>query len=132
MHELVHSVTASYSAPHRAPHRASRSAPHGAHAAHPTAPHTAPHTVLAAHQHSGPTTLAGPPTPKLWDLTGFPEWVCLDKVGANAYSPVSRGFLAGASGGGAAGAAGGGGLEAAMLDEETQLQMALAASLAAP
>tara|TARA_B100000795_G_scaffold159284_1_gene119729 strand:+ start:337 stop:513 length:177 start_codon:yes stop_codon:yes gene_type:complete len=58
--------------------------------------------------------------------------VCLDKVGANAYSPVSRGFLAGAGGGGAAGAAGGGGLEAAMLDEETQLQMALAASLAAP
>ena len=88
--------------------------------------------MLAAHQHSGPTTLAGPPTPKLWDLTGFPEWVCLDKVGANAYSPVSRGFLAGAGGGGAAGAAGGGGLQAAMLDEETQLQMALAASLAAP
>lgn len=86
--------------------------------------------MLAAH-HSG-RAAAGPPTPKLWDLTGFPEWVCLDKVGANAYSPVSRGFLAGAGGGGAAGAAGGGGLEAAMLDEETQLQMALAASLAAP
>jgi hypothetical protein len=41
--------------------------------------------------------------------------------------------LAGA-GGGAAGAAGGGELQAAMLhlDEEAQLQMALAASLAAP
>ena len=36
----------------------------------------------------------------------------------------------GEMGGGAAG--GGGGLEAAMLDEETQLQMALAASMAAP
>jgi len=59
--------------------------------------------------------------------------VCLEKVGANAYSPVGRGFLAGA-GGGAAGAAGGGELQAAMLhlDEEAQLQMALAASLAAP
>ena len=57
----------------------------------------------------------------------------LDKVGANAYAPVSRGVLPGVlagAGGGAAG--GGGGLEAAMLDEETQLQMALAASMAAP
>jgi len=46
---------------------------------------------------------------------------------------VSRGVLPGVlagAGGGAAG--GGGGLEAAMLDEETQLQMALAASMAAP
>jgi len=47
---------------------------------------------------------------------------------------VSRGVLPGVlagAGGGAAGG-GGGGLEAAMLDEETQLQMALAASMAAP
>lgn len=75
-----------------------------------------------------PSDAPGPPTPKLWDLTGFPEWVCLDKVGANAYAPVSRGVLAGA----AAGAAGGGGGLEEMLDEETQLQMALAASMAAP
>ena len=46
-----------------------------------------------------------------------------------AHRGVLPGVLAGA-GGGAAG--GGGGLEAAMLDEETQLQMALAASMAAP
>mgnify|MGYP004394329789 CR=1 FL=1 len=29
----------------------------------------------------------------LWDLTGFPEWVCALKAGANAYSPIGRGSL---------------------------------------
>ena len=56
------------------------------------------------------------------------------QVGANAYSPVSRGFLVGGSSGGVPSAAGGGGSQsnAMLMDEETQLQMALAASLAAP
>ena len=72
---------------------------------------------------------------RMWDLTGFPEWVCLDKVGANAYAPISRGSLVTAASSGGT-ASGGGrpsgapppvGLEE--MDEETQLQLALAASL---
>ena len=78
---------------------------------------------------SAPT--AAPPTPKLWDLTGFPEWACLEKVGPNAYKPTSRGALAGSAATASAGAAAGGGGPAGMeLDEEAQLQLALAASLA--
>ena len=30
---------------------------------------------------------------RMWDLTSFPEWACLEKVGPNAYSPVGRGSL---------------------------------------
>jgi len=30
---------------------------------------------------------------KMWDLTGFPEWVCSLKAGPNAYSPIGRGSL---------------------------------------
>mmetsp|Transcript_22817 Transcript_22817/g.37810 ORF Transcript_22817/g.37810 Transcript_22817/m.37810 type:complete len:400 (+) Transcript_22817:50-1249(+) len=29
----------------------------------------------------------------LWDLTGFPDWICSLKVGANAYQPLGRGSL---------------------------------------
>ena len=70
---------------------------------------------------------------KIWDLTGFPEWVCLDKVGPNAYAPVSRGaLLSGGVGGPSTGLPmppppGAGPLDE--LDEEAQLQLALAASL---
>ena len=70
---------------------------------------------------------------KIWDLTGFPEWVCLDKVGPNAYAPVSRGaLLSGGVGGPSTGLQmppppGAGPLDE--LDEEAQLQLALAASL---
>ena len=114
------------------PHAMHHAMPHAMHHAVPHAMHhLVHHTALAAHCLGRAAAAAGPPTPKLWDLTGFPEWVCLDKVGANAYSPVSRGFLVG-GGGGAAAAAGGDGSQGVMLDEETQLQMALAASLAAP
>jgi hypothetical protein len=31
--------------------------------------------------------------PMMWDLTGFPEWVCSLKAGANAYQPIYQGSL---------------------------------------
>jgi len=85
---------------------------------------------------------AGDVKTKLWDLTGFPNWVCCEKVGANAYSPLSRGSIveraaaATMSSGVAPSAAGmpplpppqsAGGTDE--MDEDVQLQLALAASL---
>ena len=29
----------------------------------------------------------------MWDLTGYPEWVCALKAGANAYQPIDRGAI---------------------------------------
>ena len=29
----------------------------------------------------------------MWDLTGFPSWICSLKAGANAYEPISKGSL---------------------------------------
>ena len=73
----------------------------------------------------------------MWDLTSFPEWTCSEKVGANAYQPLSRGsliadpsLLAGLSGGSGGGGSAGGSAAAAAADEEMELQMAIAASMA--
>ena len=33
----------------------------------------------------------------MWDLTGYPEWVCALKAGANAYQPIDRGAIVAAS-----------------------------------
>ena len=70
---------------------------------------------------------------KVWDLTKFPEWACLEKVGANAYSTLSKGSLgadavaASAARGSASTAAAQ--AAAAQQQEELELQAALAASL---
>jgi len=82
---------------------------------------------------------------KLWDLTGFPEWSCCEKVGPGQYTPLCQGsLLAGATrpgggGGQGAGAAAGAAESrgpaprgpAPEYDEEAELQMAIAASLQA-
>lgn len=64
----------------------------------------------------------------MWDLTGYPEWVCALKAGANAYQPIDRGAIVAQPGGGAsvppAAAA-----AAAAQEEERALQEAIMMSL---
>lgn len=64
----------------------------------------------------------------MWDLTGFPEWVCSLKAGANAYQPLEKGVLTSdptlMAGLGAS-------ASRDAQDEQVQLQMAIAASMAA-
>ena len=66
---------------------------------------------------------AGDASTCMWDLTSFPAWVCSQKVGANAYQPLNRGSLMER-------AVGAGGAVPMELDEDADLQRALAASLA--
>ena len=86
---------------------------------------------------------AGDCQTRIWDLTGLPEWVCLEKVGPNAYSPIDRGSLvvgSGSTSGAASGAGSAMGLPPPppsaggtdWMDEDEQLQLALAASLKPP
>ena len=64
----------------------------------------------------------------MWDLTGFPEWVCSLKAGANAYTPIGTGSLLDGANRGAAPME----LEAPSDEEgDEQMQIALALSLAA-
>jgi len=67
----------------------------------------------------------------MWDLySSFPEWVRLDKAGANAYQPVSRGMLVGvASAAEAAAAREAAAAAAAAEEEERAVQEAIELSL---
>ena len=82
---------------------------------------------------------AGDAKTMLWDLTGFPEWSCSEKVGPGEYLPLRRGsLLEGVKppgcGGIHAGSAESAGLAQGAAPEgveEAELQMAIAASLQA-
>ena len=67
----------------------------------------------------------------MWDLfSSFPEWVRLDKAGANAYQPVSRGMLVGAASAAEAAAAREAAAAAAAAEEEERaVQEAIELSL---
>ena len=66
---------------------------------------------------------------KVWDLTKFPEWACLEKVGANAYSTLSKGSL-GADAVAASAARGSASTAAAAAQQQEELELQrLAASL---
>jgi len=80
----------------------------------------------------------------VWDLTGFPEWVCAIKAGANNYQPVGRGSViddvgtvpqvapgaeAGIGAGTAAGAEGEARMDDEAAEEERALQEAIMLSL---
>lgn len=67
----------------------------------------------------------------MWDIfSSFPEWVRLDKAGANAYQPVSRGMLVGAASAAEAAAAREAAAAAAAAEEEERaVQEAIELSL---